>query len=105
MSVFLKVIAVLSVIGGIVLGFDGKMQMMGLTLYLAIIGIIQGAVFFTFSMILDRLAELREGQEYMKLSLEKIGRTTVKALPKKTCSGCGAEYEADYTSCPKCGRG
>ena len=105
MSVFLKVIAVLSVIGGIVLGLDDKVQLMGFTIYLIVAGVVQGAVFFSLSMILDRLAELREGQEYMKLSLEKIGRTTVKALPKKTCSGCGAEYEADYTSCPKCGRG
>jgi len=97
----LILIGVLSIIGGIVLGFSDMMKYLKLTVECISAGIVQSITYFALAYLVDK-ADKNEVQR--KLDYEDLRKLLMLGLPKKKCPYCENEYDLDRRVCPKCNR-
>lgn len=94
-------LGLLSIIGGIVLGFSDIMKELHKTAECIIEGVIFGITYFAIAYLVDK-ADKNEIQR--KLDYEDLRKLLMLGLPKKKCPYCETEYDLDRKVCPKCNR-
>ncbi|HQE59786.1 MAG TPA: hypothetical protein PLA54_11420 [Spirochaetota bacterium] len=97
----LILLGILSIIGGIVLGFSDTMKTFKLTAECITAGIIQSVTYFALAYLVNK-ADKNEVQR--KLDFDNLRKLLMLGLPKRKCPYCETEYELDRNVCPKCNR-
>jgi len=97
----LIILGILSIIGGIVLGFSDMMKYLKLTVECISGGIVQSITYFALAYLADKADKSKVQQ---MANYDNLRKLLMEGFGFKQCPICGNNYGRENAVCPKCNR-